>query len=107
MASTEKSTQAALIQWLEYKKIFHWRNNTGAFKTERGGFIKFGAVGSPDIVCIINGQYVGVECKDVKGVLSPNQKIFKEKLEKAGGIYLVARSVTDTIKEIEEICELF
>lgn len=58
-------------------------------------FMRFGHPGSPDIVCVIKGQYVGIEVKDVKGKLNENQLIFKEQLEKAGGRYIVARSLTD------------
>lgn len=91
----EKDVQKAILDYLGYKKIFHYRNNSGAFKTERGGFYRFGATGSPDIVCCVRGRYVGIECKAPKGRQSPNQKIFQENLEKAGGLYILAKSIED------------
>lgn len=100
MASTEKTTQKAILQYLELKKIFHYRNNSGAtvIPTKTGSrFLRFGATGSPDIVCVINGQYVGIEVKDIKGKLSEGQKDFKERLEKAGGKYILARSLEDVL----------
>ena len=56
-----------------------------------------GTPGSPDIVCVIEGQFVGIEVKDEKGKLNPNQVAFKERLEAAGGKYVLARSVDDVI----------
>lgn len=100
MASTEKATQKAILDYLEYKKIFHYRNNSGGgmFKgNNKDYFVRFGAVGSPDIVCVIGGQYVGIEVKDIKGKLSEGQQSFKERLEKAGGKYILARSLEDVL----------
>jgi len=94
----EHQTQSAIIQYLTLKKVFFWRNNSGALKTERGGFIRFGAVGSPDIFVIKNGTIFGIEVKSsINGKLSPNQIAFGGAFEKAGGIYLVAKSVGDII----------
>ena len=99
--STEKDTQKAILQYLEAKRIFHYRNNTGAVKTESGRFIRFGNVGSPDIIAVVKGTYIGIEVKDIKGKLSPSQIAFQKELEKAGGIYIVARDI-DTIMDIFE-----
>ena len=64
------------------------------------GFMRFGAVGSPDIIAVINGQYVGIECKMPKGKQSPGQKEFEKNLIQAGGKYLLIRSIEDLIKQI-------
>lgn len=98
MKSTEKETQKAILDYLSYKKIFHYRNNSGAFKTPEGGFYRFGALGSPDIICVIKGLYIGIEVKDIKGYLNKNQIEFKDALEKAGGIYITVRSIDDILK---------
>lgn len=97
MPSTEKATQKAILDYLGFKKVFHYRNNTGSFQTPEGGFYRFGMLGSPDIVCVSKGQFIGIEVKDVKGVLNENQKLFQQELEKAGGRYIVARSLDDVI----------
>ena len=60
-------------------------NNSGAFVHSNKHFYRFGAVGSPDIVCVVNGQYVGIEVKAPKGRQSENQKEFQTQLEAAGG----------------------
>ena len=94
----ESQTQRAILDYLAHKKRFCWRNNSGAFKTDRGGFYRVGTPGSPDIICVIEGQFVGIEVKDEKGKLNHNQVAFKEQLEAAGGKYVVARSVDDVIE---------
>ncbi|MFA5990469.1 MAG: VRR-NUC domain-containing protein [Sphingomonas sp.] len=98
MKSTEKDTQKAIIQYLEAKKIFHWRNNTGGTMVAGNHFMKFGYPGSPDIIAVVKGQFIGIEVKDIKGKLNDNQEIFKEKLEKAGGLYIIAKSIDDIMK---------
>lgn len=97
MKSTEKDTQIACIQTLEAYRIFFYRQNTGAYKTERGGFVKFGFPGAPDIIAVIRGIYVGIEVKDIKGKLNENQERFKASLEAAGGIYLTIRSIDELL----------
>jgi len=87
------------MEYLDYKKIFYFRVNSGAFKTEKGGFYKMSTPGCPDIVCVVRGQFVGLEIKDIKGSLNANQIEFKKKLEAAGGIYLIVKSLDD-IKEL-------
>ena len=56
-----------------------------------------GMAGSPDIICVVKGIYWGLEIKDIKGKLNNNQEIFRDALEKAGGIYLVIKSLDDVI----------
>lgn len=94
---SERDTQAAIIDYLRAKRIFHYRNNTGAYKAEHGSFVRFGTVGSPDIICVINGQFIGIEVKSLKGKQNPDQIQFQKSVEKAGGRYILARSVDDII----------
>lgn len=94
----ESDIQSAILRYLQLKHIFHYRNNTGAFRTERGGFYRFGEVGSPDIICVVKGRYIGIECKSSTGKLNENQEDFKERLEDAGGLYITARSLDDVVK---------
>ncbi len=98
----EKDIQRAILEWLSLKKIFHYRNNSGAFKGSRGQFYKFGSLGSPDIIGIIKGQYVGIEVKgsNGKGKQSEAQKKFQEDLENAGGRYILTDSLEELIKWI-------
>ena len=96
----EKEIQKVISEYLTLKRIFFYRNNSGAFRSEGGGFYRFGATGSPDIVAVIRGKYIGIEVKTERGILSPGQKQFKENLEKAGGIYLVVRSLNELLDQL-------
>lgn len=102
MPSTEKETQAAILGYLEARRIFHYRQNSGAYKTQAGGFVRYGSPGAPDIVCVFNGGYIGIEVKDKKGKMNENQEAFAKALTDAGGVYLVARSIDDVIEFFEK-----
>jgi hypothetical protein len=65
---------------LRLKGRFLWRNNSGAFKTERGGFYRVGTPGAPDIIGWVDGKFVGLEVKTAKGKLSGDQVAFGERL---------------------------
>jgi len=71
-----------------------WSNPTGALKAgER--FIRFGQPGSPDILACVSGRMVGVECKVGRDWQKPAQKKFQAAMERAGGIYILARTTAD------------
>ena len=60
---------------------------------------KFMEPGIPDIVCCVNGYFLGIEVK-APGKLynqSDAQKIHQENIEKAGGIYLLTDNLNDVI----------
>ena len=98
----ESDIQRQILEWLAYEKIFHYRNNSGAFKREDGHFYRFGAVGSPDVICVIGGQYIGIEVKGKTGKQSDHQKEFPQELEKAGGKSILAR----TLEDVDELKRL-
>lgn len=93
----EAPIQKAIIDYLTFKRHFFWRNNSGAFKAPHGSFIRFGALGSPDIFLLKEGKLWGIEVKSPTGQLSPYQETFGASLGVNGGKYLVARSVDDVI----------
>jgi len=101
----ELETQKAILDWLAWKHIFHYRNNSGAFvmpetATHSRRFFRAGVVGAPDITCVMNGQYVGIEVKAPKGKQSGNQKQFQVQLEAVGGRYILAYSIDDVISAL-------
>lgn len=94
----ESEIQKAIIEYLTLKRVFHYRNNSGGFKNEKTNhFYRFGTPGSPDIVCVFKGQYVGIEVKKPGGKQNPNQIQFQKDLEKAGGMYVLAYSLDEVI----------
>lgn len=85
-----------------------FRNNVGAYKAPDGRVIRYGLfVGSsdligwrsvvitPDMVGQTFAQFLSVEVKTPKGVVSPEQRTWIENVRKAGGVAVVARSAAD------------
>lgn len=102
MTSTEKETQKACLELLESKRIFHYRQNTGAFKGANGGFYRFGVKGGSDVVAVIDGIYIAIEIKDEKAGQDPDQALFQRALENAGGKYLLVKNIDDLISFLEK-----
>lgn len=95
---SEQTIVRAILDYLRLAKIFHWRNNTGAMvDKENHRFFRFGATGSPDIFVVVNGQIIGIEVKSETGKQSENQKIWQSGFERAGGKYLLVRSVDEVV----------
>ena len=98
----EKDVVKVILQYLEAKKIFAWRNNTGAIVAGVGTnkrFFKFGLKGSSDIIGILpDGRFLGIECKAGKNKLSPAQDYFLKRIDQNGGCAIVAYSVDDVIQ---------
>jgi hypothetical protein len=93
----ESDVQRQILDYLKLKRIFHYRNNSGVFVDANKHFYPFGATGSPDIICVLNGRYVGIQVKAAKGKQSVHQKEFQNHLEAAGGKYILARDLDDVI----------
>ena len=101
--ATEAQIQKGILDYLGYKNVFHWRNNTGGFVSEYKGktrYVKFGEKGSPDIFALVDGELFGIEVKRDKGVQSPEQKAYEVEFVRNGGFYILARSVDDVSKVI-------
>ena len=98
----ESDTQKAIIEYLKIKRIFHYRQNSGAFMTKSGGFMRASSVnGLPDIVAIKDGIYIGLEVKTPKGKQQESQKHIQNEITKAGGLYFVVKSLDDVRKVFE------
>lgn len=78
-----------------------WRNNTGVAITMDGKrHIRFGLNGSGDIIGALRGRPVAIETKTKDGSLDPDQKRFRRAWEKAGGVYIVARSPAEALDQL-------
>jgi len=96
----EKDIQKVILEYLKLRKIFAWRQNSGAFKTDAGGFYWIGIIGAPDIFILRKSIIYACEVKNEKGKQSESQKAFQEQFEKAGGVYFIARTLEDVIKKL-------
>lgn len=97
VATTESAVLRACLDWLTLHCVCHWRsNNTGVYDPARKRFRSFtGMKGVADILCVVNGRLVCVECKSPTGKQSDDQRAFQALIENAGGAYLLARGVGD------------
>lgn len=82
----------SIRQLLSSVGIFHWKVWQG-----------MGSVpGVPDIIGIgsgpLKGRMIGIEIKSQKGVVSEYQKAFIDRINQAGGLAFVARSLDDVIE---------
>ena len=92
----ETILQKAILDLLAHiPKSYFFRASSGLIRTEIGNYFRTGKKGCPDICGVLNGKFVGIEVKVGKGKLSPFQKQAQEDIKKAGGIYVVARSLDD------------
>ncbi len=79
---------------------YFWRCNTGAARTKSGGLVKFGTPGQPDIQGCVAGRWIGIEVKTATGTQSPAQRAFQARIQNAGGVYVLARSLDDALSAV-------
>ena len=73
-----------------------WANQTGVARSMDGlRFIKYGLVGSSDILCISNGRMIAVEIKINKDKQREAQINFEKMINSCGGIYVIVRDDRD------------
>lgn len=104
----EGKIQLAIIKHLKSKGVFCWRqNNQGLYDRNLnngfGGYRSsvYGMPGVADILGIMpdkTGRFLAVEVKTPKGRQSAEQVLFQKRVELAGGVYILARSVEDVDK---------
>jgi hypothetical protein len=57
--------------------------------------------GWPDLTCCLpGGRFCGIECKADNGKQSPFQADMQKRIEKIGGIYILARCVGDVVEAL-------
>ena len=101
--SSESVIVAQCLEWLAIHRIFAWRNNTGAHRTEAGGWVAYGHKGSGDILGLLpSGLFLSVECKTPIGTQSKVQKLFQSMIERNNGVYILARSAADLERHLVE-----
>jgi hypothetical protein len=91
--TSEKQAQAAICEYLairmRQKKLMFWRNNNvPVFDTGFQGFRKLPEhtlKGSPDIIVVHNGSFIGLEVKGSGKKLSADQLDFQKLVKEVGG----------------------
>jgi len=99
MKVSEAMVLKDVTHFLTLKGVYFWRNNSGAYKSESGAFVRFGKKGTSDIVGVYpGGRFFAVECKKPGGKLSDEQIEFLKSVRLHGGVVCVAESVDDVDK---------
>ncbi len=100
-AQSETVIQRAILDWLIWHRIFAWREARIPTPIRRGNQIVGlrradpHTLGIPDILACVRGRMIGIEVKTKIGKQSLEQIAWQDRIEKAGGLYLLARSVND------------
>jgi hypothetical protein len=74
-----------------------WKHNTGVGITRAGSILIAGLKGSGDIIGASGGRPIAIDAKTGTGRQKQNQQDFQAAWERAGGIYILARSVSDVL----------
>lgn len=83
-----------MVAWCE-------RQNTGAARVGNR-FVRFGWPGCSDVIGQMrDGRFLAVEVKSKTGRLHPDQAVFIEAVQSAGGLAFVARDCRDVIRELK------
>ena len=99
----ERAVQRAVLLWLRANGCLVAVTDAGAAYRAGAFFGDAVPAGWPDITGLLpDGRFIGVEVKGPGGRQSPVQKQMEQEVRKRSGIYVLARSVEDVQREIEE-----
>lgn len=75
-----------------------WRANVGKAVAASGNVVVFNVKGMADIMGCYKRRGVAIEVKDLRGTQQTRQKNFQRAWERAGGLYIIARSVEQAME---------
>jgi hypothetical protein len=105
---TEGEIQNQILDWLNLKQIFNWRQNTmGVYcgKDNQGNarFRKAPTTGVSDILGVLpNGRFLAIECKRPGGKATPEQMEFIDSVNSNGGLAFVADNLDVVMEMIDD-----
>lgn len=93
----EKAVEDKIKDYLFSKNIYYFKVHGS----------KFMPAGIPDIVCCVNGRFLGIEVKrpGAKNEQSNQQKIHENNIKKSGGTYLLVDSLSEVVDYVESVTE--
>jgi hypothetical protein len=86
----EKDFENEIRKFLNKKKIYHFKFWGGNYKTTHGSFIMT-KKGVPDLICVVNGVFVGLEIKNEKGKPTEEQIKNLGEINACGGLGFVVK----------------
>ena len=108
MQKSESKIQQEIVIWYRNNNL---NNNNIIFSVPNEGksakeqmFKKATGLmsGVSDLICINNGEVLFIECKDLKGKQSENQKDFQKTIELQGFKYHLVRSLEEFQKNVAD-----
>lgn len=106
-APTEAEIQRAILEYLDTIGAVAIRVNSGVqfIQDSNGSTRAFrGApAGTSDIIACYRGRFLAIECKARRGKTTPAQDEFINRVNEAGGLAFVARSIDDVEQAIRGI----
>jgi hypothetical protein len=79
-----------------------WRVNVGLSRSPDGRRVtRYGLPGQADIAGVVRGHHVEIEVKTPTGRQSRQQIRWQRAVERAGGTYVLARSVDEALAALE------
>lgn len=100
----EKYVQRQILEYLSYRHIIAWRQNTGAVKYEGKGrtrFVHFGFRGMSDIIGVLrDGRILAIEVKQEGKNPTEAQQIFIDMINNQHGVAFVAHSIEEVIENL-------
>ena len=106
--TSETNLLSAIMEYLNYCGYCPVRHNPTRIVRGKDGKPCFAPIakdqkGAADIFACVEGQSLAIEGKVIKGVLSEDQKDWAYRFKKAGGIYLVCKSLEDLAKCVKAL----
>ena len=102
-AKPERAVQKAVLLWLRAQGCLVAVTDAGAAYRAGAFFGDAIPAGWPDITGLLpDGRFIGIECKAPGGRQSAVQKRMAQEIRRRRGIYILARSVEDVEKGIED-----
>ena len=105
MKMKETDLRNQILDWLMYRNIYAWLNNTaGTYSKRTKSYFKNPRLkkGVADILGILpNGKLFAIECKVGKNKQDDNQKIFQKDIEANNGIYILAYNLEEVEKYLK------
>ena len=102
MNRPEEQIQKAIVRFLGHALpldafVFAVPNQRGTRKKFEMGILKSLGVraGVPDLIILYRQKFIGLEVKAPGNSLSPEQKVARDAIVRAGGIYELVRSVEE------------
>lgn len=108
LKQTESDVKKAILQYLSHvpKISIFPVATTGMWDPTQKRFRKStGRIGTPDILCCLNGKFVAFEVKTKSGKVSPEQENVIKDIQFCNGYAFVVRSVEEVMGHVREITQ--